>query len=421
MKTIPLRGWVLFAWIAPFVACSGGDSTINSTSLNVVVPDGMDDETDIQQVQYAISCEGNDDSFLDTNQSFSDEVVITGDLEVVDDRTSGEPPSPTEVWQGFMDLPPGPCVVQLSALDEGGERICVVDHAFYVAADTSTKVDLILLCDISFQRPVGMLDIDGTFSFVVGNFCPDLFVLNALGTVSPEGTIEVQVRGRDGDGSCNQSCDPQTCDDSVPSVCTPGPDPGVSITLTTDNGEFDCDQDGFTDGMSCVLLGDQLTTGDVGFAFGPSDAGEVATIVATITDGDVDCDKSKQIEIAAPPDIEDPCDTPDVCDDGNDCTKDLCTNNYGVAHCSNPPKPAWTNCVLPSGAPGECDGAGTCFCPVCTSDLDCGSATQCISQPICNVAACQCEPGVPLEAGTPCLFEGVDPGACDGAGYCHCI
>lgn len=366
MDRILVYGWVLGTSVA-LLACSSADSTTGVTALSVVVPDGSGDASDIQKVQYLISCNGNNDTFLDNNASFDDEVIISGDLEVVDGRTSGSPASPTEIWQGFMDLPPGPCVLQLSALDADGERICVVDHTFYVVADDTTKVDLILLCDISFQSPVGFLDIDGTFSFVVGNFCPDLFVLNALGTVSPEGTIEVQVRGRDGDSSCGQSCDPQTCDTGVvPPICTPGPDPGVSITLTTSTGDFDCDQDGFTDGPTCVLLGDQLTTGNVGFAFDPSEPGVSATITATISDGDIDCDKTKALEITAPPVIIDPCTLPGACDDGNQCTKNLCANHYGTAHCANPPKLPGTPCIFQwpgePEMPGECDGTGYCHC-----------------------------------------------------------
>ncbi len=269
-----------------------------TSELNVIVPDGGAGSIDIGTVEYTIQCDGNSDTFLDGNSSFPDEILLNGNLEVVDGRTSGG--VPTEVWQAFMDLPPGPCLIQLRARDNDGEVLCVANDTFNVAADTNTKLNLVLVCNISFQAPVGMADIDATFSFVVGNFCPDLFILNALDGAPLSGTTEVQVRGRDGDSTCGNNCDPQTCDNTViPPVCTPGADPGVSITVTTDIGSLDCDQDGTADGTSCVLVGNQLDMGDFDFICpGGSPPGTTATITAVITDGDLDCDKSKQITIS---------------------------------------------------------------------------------------------------------------------------
>ena len=95
-----------------------------------------------------------------THASFPDEVRLDGNLEVVDGRPA--PPGSTlansEIWQGFMDLPPGPCTVQLRARDGDGEVICTATEPFNIVADTTTKVDIVLICDISFQAPVGQRD-----------------------------------------------------------------------------------------------------------------------------------------------------------------------------------------------------------------------------------------------------------------------
>jgi len=87
---------------------------------------------DIQTNEYTINCLGNRNTFLDNNQSFADEVQINGNLEVTD----GAMP---EVWQGSMDLSPGPCSAQLRARDSGGEVICTATEPFTVVADTTTK------------------------------------------------------------------------------------------------------------------------------------------------------------------------------------------------------------------------------------------------------------------------------------------
>ena len=158
-------------------------------------------------MEYTIDCAGNSDTFLDNNASFPDEVTINGNLEVQDGRTNplaiyGDPAidGQAEIWQGFMDLPPGPCTIELRARDGDGEVICTAQEPFNIAADSLTKVNIVLICDISFQAPVGMLDLDGTFSFNVGNFCPDLFILNCLDSI-PADDLE---RSRSSPVSCSR-------------------------------------------------------------------------------------------------------------------------------------------------------------------------------------------------------------------------
>ena len=246
--------WIVLACIGSLAACTSGEGgTAGNTEVNVVVPNGYDAGSsapaliDIQDVEYTVDCAGNNDTFLDNNASFPDEVTLNGNLEVQDGRTNaaaiyGDPAidGQAEIWQGFMDLPPGPCTIELRARDNDGEVICTAQEPFNIAADSTTKVNIVLICDISFQAPVGMLDLDGTFSFNVGNFCPDLFILNCIDSLPQEAVVlpppnppiagtGCQVRFRDGDSTCGAGCDPQTC---VPNgtaglTCTPGPDPGV--------------------------------------------------------------------------------------------------------------------------------------------------------------------------------------------------
>ncbi|MDH3652969.1 MAG: hypothetical protein OEN21_01760, partial [Myxococcales bacterium] len=112
-------------------ACSSvDDGAAGNTELNVIVPNGYDAGSsapaliDIQDVEYTIDCAGNSDTFLDNNASFPDEVTLNGNLEVQDGRTNplaiyGDPAidGQAEIWQGFMDLPPGPCTIELRARD----------------------------------------------------------------------------------------------------------------------------------------------------------------------------------------------------------------------------------------------------------------------------------------------------------------
>ena len=284
--------------LAMIHACvSDTHPAVKEVTLNVVVLDDI--EIDLDRLEYTIACRGNGDTFLDGNDSFPDESVFTGVLEVDSTQTVGNPPMPVDVWQGFAGLPPGPCVIQLRSLDNDGERICVSDHAFIVLAEVTVTVDLVLLCDISFQAASGTVDLLASFSFVIGNHCPDIFIFNTLSSMPMGGTAEVQVRGQDVDSACGVTCDPQTCDlTTLPPTCSPGPDNGMSINVTSDIGSFDCDQDGMPDGTSCVLFGDQFNTGNMDYICpaGPS-PGTTATLMATISDGDLDCDKTKEISI----------------------------------------------------------------------------------------------------------------------------
>ncbi|MFW2388444.1 MAG: hypothetical protein ACN4G0_08910 [Polyangiales bacterium] len=420
----PIALLTLFALLVT-AGCESQSGAARNAELNVIVPQGTTgpsapDLIDIQDVEYTVDCQGNSDTFLDGDDSFGDEVTLNGSLEVQDSRTNAAAiyPDPAfdgraEIWQGFMDLPPGPCTIELRVRDNDGEVICTAQEPFSIAPDSTTKVNIVLICDISFQAPVGMLDLDGTFSFNVGNFCPDLFILNCTDSFPYERQVfpppspplaftQCEVRFRDGDSSCGEGCDPQTC---VPSgsaglTCTSGPDPGVSTTVTCTDAFLDCDGDGIAD-PSCSFDGDTLGTlgqGPVGLPGSPpagtflvtcipaaqGGTGASAQCTAVTTDGDLDCDKTKVVTVRCP--SVEPCSAPDVCDDGSDCTADSCDDSSGALVCVNTP--------VPDGTP--CDsGAGSCEAGICATSralsLGCANSTpigeKSVSSAVLNVAA----------------------------------
>jgi len=111
------------------------------------------------------------------------------------------------------------------------------------------------------------------------------------------------------------------------------------------------------------------------------------------------------------------------CEDGNECTADLCG---GVSGCDNSPSPAGTPCQEGTGI---CNGAGACelcgtdqvvcigACTDIFSDVNncgfCGnqcSAGECF-EAVCSNGGCS---ETPSTAGTVCPSGGI----CDGAGNC---
>ncbi|MBW2379599.1 MAG: hypothetical protein JRG70_08625, partial [Deltaproteobacteria bacterium] len=471
--------WIALACIGTLAACTSGEG---GTAGNI----------DIETVEYTIACAGNSDTFLDNGASFADEVRIDGNLEVVDGRTnpgvnvcvggnnpgavciipaspspaecqgtspvadgscvSGAdfgpalPGSQTEVWQGFMDLPPGPCSIELRARDNDGEVICTAIEPFSITADTTTKVNLVLICDTSFQAPVGMLDVDATFSFNVGNFCPDLFVLNCMETNPVEEQVlpppnpmiaatVCEVRFRDGDSTCGAGCDPQSCVPTATGLfCTPGPDPGVSTTITCNAATLlDCQGDGIPE-ASCTINGDTLgvlpefldntfpCVTDVDcLAFVPVPGvecvagfcdfdntnyflnlsfavacvppalggvpGAVVECTAVTTDGDTDCDKTKVVQVNCPGLT--PCDqyAADgfVCDSGTVCQIDSCNDALAVAGscgaadngacCEAASAPDATDCSAELPPLASCTG-GVCASDSCAANIDCDDSNE---------------------------------------------
>ncbi|KPK15132.1 MAG: hypothetical protein AMJ62_10315, partial [Myxococcales bacterium SG8_38] len=484
--------WIVLACISALAACTSGEGgTAGNTELNVVVPNGSPalgggstapGSIDIQTVEYTINCLGNSDTFLENAASFPDEVRVEGNLEVVDGRTDPQgtippefgtprPGDGAEVYQGFMDLPPGPCTVQLRARDNDGEVICTATEPFTITADTTTRVNLVLVCDVSFQAPVGMLDTLATFSFLVSNFCPDLIALNCLDSnpveqviapppIPPVAATTCEVRFRDGDSQCGNSCDPQTCSVTPEGIdCVPAPEPagGVSTTITCVDGRIDCDFNPLTTETSCTFSGDTLgntpvlgpivpnTPGDGAFAVAcipPALGGAPgATVVCTAvtTDGDEDCNKVKTVSVNCPGLT--PCQAFDeanggsgtqggadaFCDsaDGTECIASACVN----AGCDG----TTANCCVGSNTPGGtvctnapppavCDGAGNCQSQDCNAQPD--PDGSCDDGNECTIDTCDAPPATTCSntpnTGAACAGAGnPGDGTCDAAGICQ--
>ncbi len=464
--------WIALACLGA-LACAGVEEGLaGNTEMNVIVPNGAPSLgggssapglIDIQTVEYTINCLGNSDTFLDNHLSFPDEVQINGNLEVVDGRTDPQgrippelgtprPGDGAEIWQGFMDLPPGPCTVQLRARDGDGEVICTATEPFNITADTITKVNLVLICDISFQAPVGMLDVDGTFSFNVGNFCPDLFVLNCPEKNPARATCE--VRFRDGDSSCGAGCDPQSCVTTPEGLsCTPGPDPGISTTVTCTNLRIDCDGRPNTTETSCTFSGDTLGTvgGSGEGAFDVSCIppglggipGVVGTCTAITTDGDEDCNKSKTFAIRCPgpnacAELTQVVVTPLQAVIGNSINLSATASDVqgdpitylwsGTGGVFADPTAASTTYTCAEVGPHDIqiavsdDNFTSCVAEFtvtitclaqCTTDVECDDGSDCTVN-TCNTGAGLCETAN-VSAGTSCNG---DTGLCDGAGVC---
>jgi hypothetical protein len=96
------------------------------------------------------------------------------------------------------------------------------------------------------------------------------------------------------------------------------------------------------------------------------------------------------------------------CDDGNECTDDVCDATDGS--CSNSAVDDGTEC---NGGAGECV-EGTCADIDRCENVDCTSLNECVEDGTCDPATGMCIDGDSRPAGTPCG----DGGSCDGEGIC---
>lgn len=102
------------------------------------------------------------------------------------------------------------------------------------------------------------------------------------------------------------------------------------------------------------------------------------------------------------------CESGEDCDDGNECTEDVC--DLPVGTCSNSNLPVETPCDCVAQECRICDGLGACT--DCVLDEQC--ANSCIVGRTCNTSTGVCEGGQYSEKNTPCDGDGF----CDGAGAC---
>jgi len=53
---------------------------------------------------------------------------------------------PTEVWKGVVELPPGPCTIQLRARNADGEVICTASELVTIASDALPEIYVDMVC-----------------------------------------------------------------------------------------------------------------------------------------------------------------------------------------------------------------------------------------------------------------------------------
>ena len=316
MNPKPVIRMVVLACLVFVVACSGTDegSSTAKTEVDLLISDPSTPPEEIIQlidfVSYRITCP---DSGL---TPYDDSVDLNGNFEV---NANANPP----VWQVVMELPLSTCTIALWVFHEdeiicsGSETIPILDSDDPAAP---SKVNIELVCNLSVSVPSGNVDIDGSFEFINGNYCPKLNWLGALPPVVepavPPTTI-LETSAFDVDSTCGLNCDPQTCDFTQnPPLCTASPDPGFSSTFiaTAGHGSFDAP----------IATGTPMTGGT------PIDAQSTYTcdplfpgpteICVVVSDGDNDCDQMRCITVICP----DLCDPNPCVDDGNDCIAQRC-------------------------------------------------------------------------------------------------
>jgi len=226
------------------------------------------------------------------------------------------------------------------------EVICSGSQVLKIYEDgnllTPNKADVVLECYLSVNPPSGRADIDGTFDFVHGNWCPQVFWLGWYPSPDPL-VMNIQTRSKDVDNSCGQNCDPQTCDFTTnPPTCSPDPGPYAFTSMLSapaGNGTF----------------GDSLAL-DTTYACNPLLPGPTE-ICVLVSDGDNDCDRMRCMTIVCP----DLCEGV-VCEDTGpdaECTRDRCDRLTGV--CSHHNAPVGIAC---NDCNGTCDVIGATA--VCT-------------------------------------------------------
>ncbi len=498
------------------VACSsgteGGPAGNTELNLDIVNPGGTSGELGftVDRVDYRITCDGNPGAAIAPSQyvgsapdytpcnadadcaleavcvttadaaaigapsaglcaiptSYDDSVDITGQFEILDDRT---PP----VWQAVMDLPPGDCTVSLTVSNPDGEIVCSGSELDLIVEDGLTKYDIVLICSLSVDLPDGMADIDGEFLFVTGNLCPKTYLLNSLQNSSDVllGRAEIQFRAKDPDDGCGSNCDPQICTGANPPVCTPSDyNPADARCLAAAGGGLTCAEN-TPGGLAFCPLCDPtnplfgIAPGDLnpccqGFDYTgvggpnvPGADGTVCSIVAlpTATPGVPGGTFISPLPPFGPVGPFIPVNISDAFNDGTDihiqgtdidyrCDPALpgdvtlvmtCTD--GDVQCDQQ-KVTTINCpgVDFFCFPGECAGSSECltdalFCsiacnPSCDPSGPSYNATFCCSAPAptdsCGLDECDRCPGqdVPIPAGTSCTEGGGN--VCDGAGAC---
>ena len=292
MRSGDLTRSIVLLCIVLLAACGseGGPIGTAEVNLDIVYPSSSaaSEGFTVDRVDYRITCSGTLPGSMPippadttgTDYTYDDSVDSSGSFKI--DETQDPP-----VWQTTVDLPPGDCTMTLSVWD-GDEITCVGSETLPIVEDTVTQFEITLVCSLSVDAPDGGLGVNGVFTVIDGNYCPQLIWLGAdpivLDPVVPAVT-NIQTHAFDLDSTCGQGCDPQICDFSTnPPVCTPGPDPGLISTLYAPLGVGTfADANAFDTTYTC----DPLFPG-------PTE------ICALASDGDIECDRIRCLTIVCP-------------------------------------------------------------------------------------------------------------------------
>jgi cysteine-rich repeat protein len=351
---------VVLSCIAFSVSCGGGDpnnDSIGNTEINLVVSDPAIPAEEVLRyisfVSYRITCP---DSIL---TPYNDAVDWESRFEV----HAGEDPA---IRASVYDLPLTGCTISMWVFYED-EVICTGSASLEIFEDgdprTPNQATVIIECNLSVNLPTGDGEIEGSFDFVNGNYCPQVFWLGSYPSPDPL-VMNIQTRSMDVDGTCGQNCDPQTCDFTTnPPTCSPAtPDPGLTNRLSApaDNGTF----------------GDALAL-DTTYACDPLLPGPTE-ICVLVSDGDNDCDRMRCMTILCPDLCEGVvCDDVDQNDNPIECTRDWCDPLTGL--CSNDEAPVGIAC---GNCGSTCEAGGTCTGPAFTGDFVADDSTVFISSDV---------------------------------------
>jgi cysteine-rich repeat protein len=342
--------------IALCAACDGGSQQADptgNTEVELLISDPALEPDEIafwiDFVSYRITCPASG------LPPYDDSVDADGRFEI---KEGADPP----VWELVTDLPPTLCRVSLWVFYED-EIVCSGYQELLITEDgdpsTTNKFDIALECSLSVRGPIGDAEVDGSFEFIHGNYCPKLVWLGAVppvveAAVPPVTSIEVS--SFDPDSTCGMNCDPQTCDETQnPPVCTAAQDPGFTTTLfaPAGHGSF----------VTASATGTPLPNGagtpielQTTFECDPLFPGPTE-ICAAARDGDKECAQVRCITVFCP----DLC-AGDPCRDGRECTRDRCNPLDGS--CSNDPAPPGIAC---NNCQNTCQSNGACTGPAWTA------------------------------------------------------
>ena len=469
----PLIGLVVLWCVALGHACTNQDGSIavGNTEIDLVLESpGGGQRLEVDAVQYRITCLGTSPD--------ADPIELSGSFEV---DGAADPP----VWETVTDLPPTFCTMNLLVYD-GGRVVCSGSDSLDVSDNgdpsSTNEFNVVLLCNLSSDKPSGRVRVDGTFDVVVGNVCPSLVWFNAIPSVVdvadvPQAT-DVQYRAFDHGSTCGDNCDPQVCDDAIPRTCVPSPfnpaDPRCNPLVGGDPNDAEC-TNGTASGLVCTLtatsaangalagdfldptdgvsplgpvvplnLEDSLGDGsgvvvpgyDIPYLCDPTFPGAV-TLSVICSDGDAECDQSMTFEVVCPGINFCAAEPVDVCAGSNDCRSDgVCepscdprcdpTLSPGIPTCpsGSSATDACSQCAgrdnpLPINA--QCASGGGSVCDGVGNCVECNADSQCDASPVdCREAA--------VCAGNVCQPRALSPegspcsiGTCDATGVCQFV